>query len=701
MTLARWRLVMWAVAVLTCVLAFGEALLHPDRMMCSAMGDGLKNYFTFAWHVLNDPSWIHFGGMNYPFGEHVGFTDGHALVSLLAGWIPMVKQFPVGTINLLMMLSLPLTMWIIFELALRHGIRPWIAILAAWTITCMSPQMDRLGGHYSLSYAFWIPLLLLLLSAKRPEGSVIAWWKTVVLITAAFFIHPYHGMMMVLFLFALAVVKLPDVRAGKLHLRSWSFLLYSAIIPVSLFFLFTRLTDTHPKRTEQTFGFFEHTSSVASILLPNQPPFAGFAGHVLGTDSRVWEGLAYIGLFVGISLLIGLIVFAVNRFKSIPVSRELVLMALATIPVLIFSFGFPFTLDGDDWLDRFPLVKQFRAPGRFSWVFYYGMTLLAFALLNGWWTKHIGRRAGIFRLTITLLGSGLCVAEAVPYLTKAHAQVSHHPNLLRPNALPASLKRDIAFLSNLDKRPDCLLPLPYFHFGSDIYARIPDERWQAWAMLMSWHSSIPLAASALSRASLPESRAQLALCSPFVEDAIHGEVLLIQPPAMPVLPVDESLLWNAGIPVQPESAPPMRWLNRSWRAEMVSERAWPDETTLFSGDARIEANEYLLLLSVSASELRQNHPGSPYAVLRFRGDGVALASLGLLVQHVRSGGVEWVQYDRLGWASGQTEDEIIALVALPDCHDCDRIEVALHNPGRLVVGLVVAGAQLRDIKVPG
>jgi hypothetical protein len=102
--------------------------------------------------------------MNAPYFEHVVFTDGHPLFSLLLGWIPWVKEYPVGTLNLLMMLSFPLSIWLMHEALWRYQVAPWIAALAAVCIVWMQPQLFRLEGHFSLSHGFWIPLMLLLIS---------------------------------------------------------------------------------------------------------------------------------------------------------------------------------------------------------------------------------------------------------------------------------------------------------------------------------------------------------------------------------------------------------------------------------------------------------------------------------------------------------------------------------------------------------
>ncbi|MBK8555528.1 MAG: hypothetical protein IPL65_07045 [Lewinellaceae bacterium] len=57
-------------------------LAHPNTQLIGAGPDGFKNYMTTGWHVRYDTSYVHFGGMNFPFGEHVLFTDNQPILPL-------------------------------------------------------------------------------------------------------------------------------------------------------------------------------------------------------------------------------------------------------------------------------------------------------------------------------------------------------------------------------------------------------------------------------------------------------------------------------------------------------------------------------------------------------------------------------------------------------------------------------------------
>ena len=73
--------VLLVIALLMAVL-FGPVFWHPGRYLFSTIEDGLKNYYTAIWYVHHDAGWW-FTGMNYPFGEHVVFTDNQPLLSFV------------------------------------------------------------------------------------------------------------------------------------------------------------------------------------------------------------------------------------------------------------------------------------------------------------------------------------------------------------------------------------------------------------------------------------------------------------------------------------------------------------------------------------------------------------------------------------------------------------------------------------------
>ena len=124
-----WGYTSALIGILAIILLYTDVILHPDSFMFGAYGDSVKNYFTFAWHVRYDSNWLHFGGMNYPFGDHVCYTDGHPIFSLFLGPFGFVKQYPVGTLNMLMLLSQILGIISVYLLLKELGLQRFVAAI--------------------------------------------------------------------------------------------------------------------------------------------------------------------------------------------------------------------------------------------------------------------------------------------------------------------------------------------------------------------------------------------------------------------------------------------------------------------------------------------------------------------------------------------------------------------------------------------
>ncbi len=150
-----------------CLLFFyGKLLEHPNNCYFSADGDGLQAYYGAVYHVKYDDSFWRMNGMNHPYGEQVFFTGCQPFVTnfiKLISTVTDISGYTVGILNLIMLFSIVLCALCLY-LIFKHLKLPYMySAIAAVAISSLSPQLDRLGGHFSLTYQFSIPLFLLLL----------------------------------------------------------------------------------------------------------------------------------------------------------------------------------------------------------------------------------------------------------------------------------------------------------------------------------------------------------------------------------------------------------------------------------------------------------------------------------------------------------------------------------------------------------
>jgi len=160
-----WLVVLVAFGLLW--LRHGEWLHDPNAFLFGESPDGFKNYMTTSWHVRHDSSYVHYGGMNYPYGEHVLFTDNQPILSAAMQWwnwhVEDIAGRTVGIVNMIQFLSLLFGAGVLFLLLHRLHLPVWYAGLAALGILFLSPQYIRFDGHFGLSHTWVFPLLLLLL----------------------------------------------------------------------------------------------------------------------------------------------------------------------------------------------------------------------------------------------------------------------------------------------------------------------------------------------------------------------------------------------------------------------------------------------------------------------------------------------------------------------------------------------------------
>src|SRR5690606_12690851 len=128
----------------------------------STTGEGIRNYFTSVYYILND-NHQHFTGFNYPYGEHISFTDSQPLFSLI--FSPLLNgnvEYSgniVTVINLLMWISIPLGAVFIYKLFTLWKMPAWYSTIFAALIALSSPQILWFTGQYSLSYVCFFPML--------------------------------------------------------------------------------------------------------------------------------------------------------------------------------------------------------------------------------------------------------------------------------------------------------------------------------------------------------------------------------------------------------------------------------------------------------------------------------------------------------------------------------------------------------------
>ncbi|MCC7245928.1 MAG: hypothetical protein IT269_09630 [Saprospiraceae bacterium] len=506
----RWGNTFWGLLATLAVAAgiiwwlHGAWLAKPNQVMLGAGLDGLKNYFTAVWHIQRDEGYAHYEGMNYPYGEHVLFTDNQPLLcSSIMWWSRHVKDVrgeAVGIINSFQAISLLLGVFFMFLLFRKLHMPVWYSGLAAIGIIFMSPQILRFDVHFALSHTWFFPALLFLLcryeerSSRRYQSLHIG---LLVFIGAQF--HFYFFGMAALFLGFYTVYQIvQDPRAINIT-RRVSHLIMMIILPFVLLNVWLHWADFVHDRPANPYGFTNYIGRWEGVFLPYEDfPLYKFIDENFIHIRRIdFEAKSYIGL-TALIFSIWLISLWVKKYrlsvlkffgkKELVVSPEtprlfpkqwnamayhrvhrlyLYSILLGSVLLLLFSLGFPFAIPGFEWMiDFFGPIRQFRGLGRFTWAFYYVINTVLFYWLWNTASHFTGIKGGkYFWLKYVIIW----VPLAMLLWDASWLQQHRKPYVGSNEALKsvAAPKPD-HWINAVDfNKFQALLPLPYYHAGSE------------------------------------------------------------------------------------------------------------------------------------------------------------------------------------------------------------------------------------------
>jgi len=502
---------------------YGKIVVNPNSYLFGNTGDGIKNYFTYIHHINNDSTYLNFEGMNYPYGEHFLYTDSHPVLvntfKLLSSKLPVFSTHAIGILNFLMILSIFLTFIAVFYLLQEFKINRWIGAAFSIGITLLSPQIFRMGGHLALSYSVAIPLSWLLL-ARCINGK--RYYAILLFANSIFwiFIHAYLGIIILFFLSMLLLIKVIYDNARRQNIIKYIKIAAALFVPILIFFLFSTITDSHIDRTDNPSGFFLYNAELDDVFIPHQ----GIIREALdkltkGAIKLEWEAWSYVGLpttLLSIYLLLLSIagIFAKKKREALKwyfQDKELNIALSASFIVLLFAMAFPFK-QLPSLLEYMPILKQFRATGRFTWPFYFGALVFSAYVFNKIFLKLKNKNSLLLGVILIVLINGVYIYESIPYHIKVSKSITKSPNLFRYNMLPVNFKEALSYINPNDYQ--AIITLPFYYCGSESFSRPRNDNAVRASILVSYHTGIPNFCAALTRTSISESKKIVQLVSP-------------------------------------------------------------------------------------------------------------------------------------------------------------------------------------------
>lgn len=513
-------LAVMAAGILIITIVFGRVIVDPNSYLFATSGDAVKSYFNFSYYLKYDSGMDH-QGINYPYGDHLQYINSHPIhaqiVKFLDRHVHPLSDYGPGIINLSMIFFLWLALPFLYLILRKFALPPWYAAVISLIILFLSPQVDRLGGHFEMVYAFVIPLYWYLLIRWHESGKKMG-WSLLMLATSLFcgFTSAYFAAMLAIFPMAIVLVQVWKHRKGvRQYVPEGIHLLLLAILPLVMVKGFVNLTDWVDDRPDNPWGFFVHHANVWSIFLPPSSVLKEVLSPIVHLRYP-WEGRSYVGLPVTLMALAFALIFLAHLFRRkgpgwhryFP-NRKMNLYLAAALIVLLFSMCIPFKWGLGFLTDLLPPLKQFRCLGRFSWIFYYVSTV--FAAMYFYYLYRLFRRKGfrIQALAILMIVLGYWGLEAGWRIQKSTSNIFNTNELFKAEHLDvgaileeAGMKADefqaIFFLPFANTSGDKLL----FERGLDAFTE---------AMRCSYQTGIPIIQSFSPRLSLSQAMSSIQL----------------------------------------------------------------------------------------------------------------------------------------------------------------------------------------------
>jgi|694.fasta_scaffold00283_16 hypothetical protein len=477
---------------------FGQVLKSPNSFLSVFSGDGIHGYYSYINHICNNKTFIATIGLNFPFGEHIVYTDAQPLLATIVSLIPFLKPYAIGVMHVVIFLSFVFVSNVYFKIFELYKVNRFLAFCSSIAIAILSPQIGRVGGHFALAYSLPIPLVIYFgLAYYKINNQKYIYYSSLVS-TLAFFTHPYLGLGTTLFslLFFLISKTFPLKQINLRYFLNSLFL----VVPVVLFKFTMKLTDRHFQRPVIPYGETVYVSSPDLVFLPHFGPLQNLFNNTDFMTPEKWEGVSYVGLACSIFLSISLIVLI---FKFSKKNLPIIFLLMVSTFFLLFSFGYVNNLLKD--LGIYPTaLKQFRGLGRFAWYFYYCTPVFIIVIIDDF-IKKVKSNLIFKNILVIVLGLVYLFGNSYEgyYFHKNLGEyLFQDKNYFKRENITSSQNKIIQ--TSLSKSYQAILPLPYFHLGSEVYHR-PLEEIASMAMLLSFHSKLPILSHLGSRTSLYET----------------------------------------------------------------------------------------------------------------------------------------------------------------------------------------------------
>jgi hypothetical protein len=414
-----------------------------------------------------------------------------------------------------MLFSILLGAFFICLILMENGISWWYAALVSVGIAFLSPQIGRLGGHFSLAWVFWIPMMAWFIIRFNKWHSLI--WSLIMGITTwigglmHFYYLVFFGFLIGgYWLYRFVLYK----KTSTLWYRDLLHFTLQYILPVLLLQLMVITNDGVTDRPTYPFGFQSSIAHPVGVFFPSGSPWNFVPGILTVFNHISWESFSYIGTVALAGFIFGtvwLVMQAIKKESFFKVCDDKTINVIFWISVLalLFSFGIPFIFGMEGFFSQFGIIRQFRVLARFSWLFYYMLNIIVFSAL---YSRAFGARQNMKWKITAILAIVLLWTEAA---FNVHG-IAPYLNNRFPELEKGSMQQKNWLSEFKSFEYQAIIPMPTFHIGSENLWTEGSNESKKNTLLFSLQTGLPTTGAILSRTSISQT---------FMQDAILKEPL--------------------------------------------------------------------------------------------------------------------------------------------------------------------------------
>ncbi len=503
----------FVLSIVVLIVFFHNLLFHANFVYFGTSGDGIQIYFTSWYHALYDETYLYQDLMNYPYKESVFFTGCQPVLTNLIKLFSL-QDYTIGIINLTMLLSMPVSACFLYFIFKEFKVNYLFAALAAVLIAYLSPQIFRMGAHYTLAYMFAIPLIIWLMIKFYNSPNFL---KTTVISISVFLMASTHMYFLlfygIIISFVWIVIFLTKNfrEALKLFLKHYFIqLILPFVILQVLIFSFNDFND----RTEHPWGFYEYISNWSGVFYPFGKYYEYlFKNNNLENISVSGEGVAFVGLCATVLTLIFALKVLRNilnlefgkifKFTNHSILNGLIVCGFIS---LFYSFAWPFIFGYQNLVYHLGFIQQMRALGRFAWIFFYIINIALVVFLS-----ELSPKWNKFFLKQVLIVLFLFILSYDSYMNIVNCNDQYNNKIVELNDTQNVTDENLWLKKINVSEFQCILALPYYHIGSENVGLEPTGSIQLYSFIASLKTGLPLIPVVSCRISLDQTYKNLSL----------------------------------------------------------------------------------------------------------------------------------------------------------------------------------------------